>query len=324
MLRRLFVPALAALVLTALLPSAAGAGRYRVVPGDTLTAIAARFGTTLHALSAANRRDPARTLLIGTVLRIPAGPQGSYSVRVGDTLGGLAGRFGTSVRALAKMNRLDPNGVLFAGITLKVPGGSAPAAAPAHAAVTSSYRVAPGDTLTAIAARFGTTVGALATANHIDPARVLFADSILAVPGGTAAAVAATRQPLSHSQVRALIVYWANRYGVDTRLALALSWMESGYQATVVSSAGALGPMQVTQATRDFVEAVLVGTPIPQTTSGDVQVGVVYLHHLLLRFGGDQRLALGGYFQGPEGVRRGLLPATRVYVANVLALEGRV
>ena len=100
--------------------------------------------------------------------------------------------------------------------------------------------------------------------------------------------------------------------------------MESGYQATVVSSAGAIGPMQVTPATRSFVETILVGTPIPSTTSGDVQAGVLYLRYLLQRFHGDETLALGGYFQGPEGVRRGLLPATRVYIANVLALKTRV
>jgi N-acetylmuramoyl-L-alanine amidase len=312
----------AALVLAAFLSGAAGAERYRVVPGDTLTSIASRFGTSVHALSAANRRDPARTLLIGTVLRIPAGPQSAYRVRVGDTLSGLARRFGTSLRALAAANHIDPNGVLFAGITLKVPGGGVTSGA--TPTMTSTYRVALGDSLSAIAARFGTTVGALAAANHLDPARVLLADSVLAVPGGATPTTTTARPPLSHGQVRTLIVSWAGRYGVDAPLALALSWMESGYQATVVSPAGAFGPMQVTPATRDFVEAVLLGTPVPRTTSGDVQAGVVYLRYLLQRFGGDERLALAGYFQGPEGVRGGLLPATRVYVANVLALKSRV
>jgi LysM repeat protein len=336
--RRFLVLPIAGLALAASSSESSRADTYRVRPGDTLTAIAARFGTTVPALARANRLNPAHVLLAGTVLSVggtTAEPVGFYRVRRGDTLSGIAARYGTSVRALARANRLDANGVLFAGITIKVPGGaaaSAPVVADASPAATADYRVVYGDTLSAIAARFGTTVNALAAANHLDPSRVLLANSLLAVPGSGgqgrggpgAPTVTPDRQPLSHSAVRSMIVYWSSRYGVDTQLALALAWMESGYQATLVSPAGAGGPMQVTPDTRAFVEAVLLGMPIPQTTNGDVQAGVVYLRYLLQRFGGDERLALAGYFQGPEHVRRHLLPATRVYVANVLALKSRV
>jgi LysM repeat protein len=307
------------------------AASYRVRLGDSLTSIATRFHTSVRALARENRLDPARYLIAGTTIRVPDGASsGSYRVRVGDTLSGLAARFGTSVSALAAANRIDPNGVLFAGIRLRLPGTStvtyARASYPAPAA-SGRYRVQPGDSLGAIAARYGTSVYALATMNRLDPSRYLLAGITIAVPGGrtaTASASGESRPPLSHGAVRSLIVYWAGRYGVPAQLALALSWMESGYQTSVVSSAGAFGPMQVTPATRQFVEAVLVGSPVAHTTSGDVQVGVAYLQYLLRRFGGDQRLALGGYFQGPEGVRKGLLPATKAYIADVLALESRV
>ena len=334
-MRRFLVLPITGLALAAGWPDGAPAA-YRVRPGDTLTAIAARFGTTVPALAKANRLNPAHVLLAGTVLSVgggPAEPTGSYRVRPGDTLSGIAARYGTSLRTLARMNRLHADGVLFAGITIKVPGGAGAAAPVAAApAATGNYRVVYGDTLSAIAARFGTTVDALAAANHLDPSRILLANSLLAVPGGGSGesgevgtpTVTPDRQPLSHSTVRSMIVYWSSRYGVDTQLALALAWMESGFQATLTSTAGAGGPMQVTPDTRTFVEAVLLGMPVPQTTSGDVQAGVVYLHYLLQRFGGDERLALAGYFQGPEHVRKRMLPATRVYVANVLALKSRV
>ena len=94
-------------------------------------------------------------------------------------------------------------------------------------------------------------------------------------------------------------MFWAGRYGVDEQLALAVAWLESGYQAAIVSAAGAAGPMQVTPDTRAFVEAVLVGMPIPHTTSGDVEAGVVYLRYLLRRFGGDERLARRRLLPGP-------------------------
>ena len=44
--------------------------------------------------------------------------------------------------------------------------------------------------------------------------------------------------------------------------------------------------MQVTPATWDYVETVLVGKRIPRTTSGNVQVGVAYLDQLLREFRG--------------------------------------
>jgi soluble lytic murein transglycosylase-like protein len=101
--------------------------------------------------------------------------------------------------------------------------------------------------------------------------------------------------------------------------------MESGFQADVTSSAGAWGVMQIMPETWDFAETVLIGAPVPRTADGNVRVGVAYLHHLLHRFGGDERLAVAAYYQGAEAVRRhGLLAVTRPYVADVLALRDRM
>ena len=134
----------------------------------------------------------------------------------------------------------------------------------------------------------------------------------------------ATGAPTS-SGVRALIDYWSGVYGVDSRLARALAWWESGFNNALVSSAGARGVMQVTPATWSYAETVLVGHRIAKTPSGNVQVGVVFLRHLLREFRGDVRLALAAYAQGPRSVRRhGLFRETRQYVAGVLALNGRV
>jgi soluble lytic murein transglycosylase-like protein len=112
---------------------------------------------------------------------------------------------------------------------------------------------------------------------------------------------------------------------VDERLVRALAWQESGHQNHVVSSAGARGVMQVTPATWEFVETVLIGRRIAATADGNIRVGTAFLAHLLRRFGGDQRLALAAYYRGPEAVRRyGVGPETARYVANVLALKSRL
>jgi soluble lytic murein transglycosylase-like protein len=108
-------------------------------------------------------------------------------------------------------------------------------------------------------------------------------------------------------------------------LARAVSWQESGFQAGLVSSAGARGPMQVLPSTWRYVERVLIGHSVPHTTDGNVRVGVALLHHLVSAFGGNERLAVAAYYQGERSVRRGhILRSTRHYVANVLALRGRV
>jgi soluble lytic murein transglycosylase-like protein len=124
--------------------------------------------------------------------------------------------------------------------------------------------------------------------------------------------------------VHAAIDYWSGTYGVDTHLVRAVALWESGFNNSLVSATGARGVMQVTPATWNYVETVLVGKPIPHTMSGNVRVGVAFLRQLLREFRGDVRLALAAYVQGPRSVRRnGMFPETRNYVAGVLALSRR-
>jgi soluble lytic murein transglycosylase-like protein len=164
------------------------------------------------------------------------------------------------------------------------------------------------------------TVNAIARTNRLDPSRIILAGARLRIPG--AAARAAMLQPFA---VRAAIDYWSNAYGIDPHLVRAIAWFESGFNNNLVSTAGARGVMQVTPATWEYVETMLVRHKIPHTLSGNVRVGVAFLHQLLREFKGDVRLALAAYVQGPHSVRtRGVLTETRQYVAGVLALSRRL
>jgi LysM repeat protein len=177
------------------------------------------------------------------------------------------------------------------------------------------HRIAPGETLSSIASRYGVTVKAIARANGLDPRGYIIAGARIRIPGGHATARAS-------SDVRSLLDRWSGVYGVDPRLVRALAWWESGFNNSLVSSAGARGVMQVTPATWSYVEMVLVGHEVPNTVSGNVQVGVAFLNHLLREFHGDVRLALAAYAQGPGSVRRhGLFRETKKYVAGVLAVR---
>ena len=196
-------------------------------------------------------------------------------------------------------------------------------AAASTAATARTYVVRAGDSLTAIAARYGTTVSALARLNRLDPAGALQIGTRLTIPAASAYSTSAASP--SASSIRATLDATSARYGVDASLVRALAWMESGFQQHVVSASGALGVMQVTPATWDFVEEVLLGRDIPHTAEGNILVGVLFLRHLLREFGGDERLALGAYYQGALAVReRGLLPETVWYVGVIRSLKGRV
>ncbi len=128
----------------------------------------------------------------------------------------------------------------------------------------------------------------------------------------------------SPTTVRATLDHWAGHYGLDPSLARALAWMESGYNPNVTSSVGAWGVMQIMPSTWEYVETSLIGRSVPRTAEGNVHVGTALLHHLLDRFGGNEQLALGAWYQGERAVRsNGLYPETRTFVADVLALKRR-
>lgn len=190
-----------------------------------------------------------------------------------------------------------------------------------------AYVVRTGDTLSAIASRYGTTVARLARLNHLDPSRWLIAGARIRVPRGThrTAAVSVPERTMSISAVRTLLDHWAAYYGVNYHLVRGLAWMESGYNNRAVSSTGARGIMQVEPYTWRFVEDSLIGHHVSHGPSGNIHVGVSYLHHLLLDFHGNTRLALAGWYEGEGAVREhGLYRETRQFVRVVLELAARM
>ncbi|MFZ5824984.1 MAG: M14 family zinc carboxypeptidase [Bacillota bacterium] len=107
---------------------------YVVRPGDSLWAIARRFGITVQELLAANPqiRDPA-SIQPGLRLRIPVQPGQQYVVQPGDTLWAIARRFGLSVAALQRANPgVDPLR-LRVGQRLVIPSAAPPAPTPTPA-----------------------------------------------------------------------------------------------------------------------------------------------------------------------------------------------
>jgi len=167
---------------------------YSVRSGDTLSAIASRYGTTVNSLAKANGISNPNLIRTGQKLNVPgasgasAAPRSggsSYTVKSGDTLSGIAQRHGTTTSALAKANNISNPNLIRVGQKLTIPGGSgASAPAPAPSKPTQNYTVKSGDTLSGIAQRFGTTTSALAKANNISNPNLIRVGQKLTIPGG--------------------------------------------------------------------------------------------------------------------------------------------
>jgi Transglycosylase SLT domain/Putative peptidoglycan binding domain/LysM domain len=198
-----------------------------------------------------------------------------------------------------------------------------------HRTLTVVHVVHSGDTLTALARHYHTTVARLARMNHLDPRRFLLIGTRLRVPHVKQLKhVSATRvaeRTQSVASVRGLLDRWAAHYGVSVHLVRALAWMESGYNNALVSSVGARGIMQLLPSTFSFAESVLIGHHLRHDANGNVRAGVAYLSHLLHDFHGDKRLALAGWYQGERAVRKhGVYKVSKTFVSAVLALEKRM
>jgi LysM repeat protein len=340
------------------IPAASGGGRL-VAPGETLSGIAAANGLSTAALAAANGLPADGHVIAGTRLQIPAAGAGAstggtsaggasgggHLVQPGETLSGIAAANGLSTAALAAANGLTPQSFVISDTRLRIP--AAPAASPAGGSGSGApepmggYTVQPGDTLSGLAARSRVSPAQIAYANGLQADDMLVAGRVLKLPTGspvlassgapataapTPAAPSAAPQPTPGRVTADQIATIAAQHGVPGSLAAAIAWQESGFNNAMVSSASARGVMQVMPGTWDWVQTYLAGDRRlnPFSAEDNVHAGALYLGNLLRETGGDPALAAAGYYQGLASVRRvGMLPETRRYVDNVLALRGR-
>ncbi|MDX1502961.1 MAG: LysM peptidoglycan-binding domain-containing protein [Thermoanaerobaculia bacterium] len=158
---------------------------HRVRPGETLSTIANRYGTSVSALMRLNSlRDPNR-IWPGQQLRVTGSRAGvattplapgekvTYTVRTGDSLWRIASRFGTTVDRIKRDNGLRSN-TLQPGQRLTV-GGSGTASG-------GTYVVRRGDTLSAIAERARVSLSRLTAANGLSRRSTIYPGQRLVIP----------------------------------------------------------------------------------------------------------------------------------------------
>ena len=213
----------------------------------------------------------------------------------------IARRYGVQAVKLARANGLVLTSVLTPGQRLRVPGRVVATRATAPAAPRLRHTVAAGESFFSIAQRYHVSPWRLARANALSLMSTIVPGQRLVLPRG--AHLGGSDSPVDRATVAGAIDRWSATYGVDAKLARAVAWMESGFQEDVVSSAGAIGVMQLLPETWEWVDTMLLGEATPRTYDGNVRAGVRYLRWQLDQFDGDVRLALAGYYQGARAVR---------------------
>ena len=121
-------------------------------------------------------------------LQCPAA--GTHTIQPGEALSSIAARYGVTEAELAQVNGIANFNLIYAGKVLIIPGCGASAAAPAASVGQGVHTVAPGETLSGIAAQYGTTWSAIAQANGIANPSTIYAGQRLVIPGGGAGGAA--------------------------------------------------------------------------------------------------------------------------------------
>lgn len=244
----------------------------------------------------------------------------SYEVEPGDTLSSISSETGVPVSTLVRANGVANPNMIIAGDDLQVPNSALP---------TKTHEVRIGETLSSIAGAYGVSIEALAKANDIVDVNFIVSGERLEIPGrlrstsSTPSTAAPTLEVSEPASVEVLLEQTAAAEGIDASLVKAVAWQESGWQQTAVSSAGALGVMQVMPDTADYVNTSLGGGNLDVTeTSDNIELGVKYLDHVVDSMP-SERKGLAAYYTGPGAVGRKLTSIQKAYVNSVQSLKDR-
>lgn len=160
---------------------------HRVRRGDTLSAIARRYGSSVNSimkannLRSANRISPGQRLQIptrgGSISHAAAAPaptiEGAHTVRAGESLYSIARRYNTTVERLRADNGLSSNTIHPGDVLSLHPGTRGDA---------RRYQVQKGDTLSTIADRHRVGLSALLRVNGLSSRSVIYPGQWLVIP----------------------------------------------------------------------------------------------------------------------------------------------
>lgn len=190
---------------------------HRIVPGDTVSAIAAQYGLDMNEVLRANNLQPDSVIYAGKELKLtgtakaPAAASaatpaaaGSYTVVAGDTLSAIAAKHNVSLDSVLAANGLSMTSIIRPGQQISTGNGagaevttasSEPAAAPAAPAPAGTYTVDEGDTLGAIAAQHGVDLQSLLAANGLSMTSMIRPGQQLSLGGSSTSSITTMSTP---------------------------------------------------------------------------------------------------------------------------------
>ncbi|PTI69100.1 LysM peptidoglycan-binding domain-containing protein [Staphylococcus succinus] len=156
--------------------NAEAASTYKVKSGESLWSIANKFNISVAKLKSLNNLTsnvifPNQSLKVsGTTSSNTTSNTSStstYTVKSGDTLSGIAAKYGTSYEKIMSLNGLSSYNI-YPGQKLKVSGStSTSGSSNTSSGSTTTYTVKSGDSLSAIAAKYGTTYQKIMSLNNL-------------------------------------------------------------------------------------------------------------------------------------------------------------
>ena len=241
-----------------------------IYPGQTLR-LSASGGAAPAPAPAAKPSTPSTT----------GASSATHTVVRGDTVYAIAKKHGTTVSAVLSANRIGSSAIIYPGQKLTIPRGGATASAPVATAPatpapapapkpsvpsaspeasTGSHTVVRGDTVYAIAKKYGTTVSAVLTANRIGSSAIIYPGQKLTIPGAATPAPASSGSsssaPLAQKSAvlnapqienTKMIISIGRSLGVSDRgiaIALATAMVESGIRNLDYGDRDSLGLFQ--------------------------------------------------------------------------------
>jgi LysM repeat protein len=237
-LASLAVPAmfLAAVVGSEVSPAATTASSHVVSAGESLSAIARRYGVTVEAIIEANGLNDPDLIYAGQVLTIPGrnadGGQ-TYTVQQGDTVSGIARRYSVPVQDIMMANGLTSADSIAAGQQLVIPASAGEASGPEAGAAgvaeasSATYVLQRGDSLYRLSLIYGVPVDDLLAANSLASPNAIYPGLEIRIPAPGSAALAAapaegeaaSAEPPASGGGNAHVVQWG-----ETLASIALSY----------------------------------------------------------------------------------------------------
>jgi LysM repeat protein len=269
---------------------------YRVEAGDTVSAIAGRYGLSTASVLALNGLSWSSLIFPGQVLTLANGPVAAvpsapptdtgstrYTIVTGDTISRIAARYGVSTQSVLTANGLGWSSIIYPGQSIAIPGQPVPAPAPAPAPApvvetppvagppaapvveaapapvveapappapaNGSYLIVSGDTITAIAARYGISIQSLLDANGLSYSSIIYAGRTLVIPGVATASTGGSSMVLTDEMAAnaRTIIDVGRRLGVPEQgivIALAAAMQESSMRNLPYGDRDSLGLFQ--------------------------------------------------------------------------------